>query len=666
MKRSALARAMMIGAIAHAITRPSAGADPDLARLEADYGKPSIMAFAGNGGLTIGLDNVGRIAMCRWPSPSFYDHVWSDGAETQGIVFGIELEGDIIWDSDPRWEIVTEYSQPGASILISRGSLDGSEIRFREFVTVHPSSDAVIVRFEIIGAASPPTLHVWANFSPCTRKLPELPLAMARREALTDFAAFVDPETQRSYHFRPYHPNAAEWRHADRLRDESASVGERSSFREGVWISSGALQSSRVSVESPVPSELVPLEAGYEEDGDDFVTGDAYSHFMVRMEPSEGAYTATWAAAFASDYRSATDGLNAVLAESSAAVEKLRVHGDDELSAALRQRFSGLGDEERNLVVRAFLTLAGLRDKRSGSVVRGPSALPPLARDWPRIGAWIALAFDASGRPDWAKELLTFYIQRVRDSDLPGKPTGSIPSALYADGTPAAPEVELDLEAASLLLWAVGFHASSSAPDQDRGFPDAVWSRLRRTADFLAAWADPRTGRPWHAFEAGIDHDSRSRRHVVAAYMGLEAAIGIAQSRGEATPPGWSRQFARLEARLLGMWKDGEPTIEIGELFPFILIDVPGFGGVVRFQGNERTRIETLPQLEGVDAARTLCELALLYRHDAKLLETLRPHVLPAFRASLVSGDSTPDALAAAYALIAADMIYGGIDNRTP
>ncbi|MEK7794436.1 MAG: hypothetical protein AAB353_07895 [Candidatus Hydrogenedentota bacterium] len=661
MKPSVLALAIRIGALVAAIARPSVSADPDLARIEADYGKSSIVAFAGNGGLTIGLDLVGRIAMCRWPSPSFYDHVWSDGTETQGIVFGVEVEGEVIWATDKRWKIVTEYSQPGASVLISQGSLDGSEIRFREFVTVHPNSDAMVVRFEIIGAPSPPTLHVWANFSPCTRKLPELPLATVRREALMDFAAFIDPKAQRSYHFRPFHPNAAKWRHAERLRDESASVGERSSFREGVWISSGASQSSLLIVDSPVPSNLIALEAASEEDGDGFVTGDTYSHFRIRMEPSASAYTATWAAAFAGDYRSATDGLNKVLAESAATVEKLRVDSDDELSAALRQRFNGPGDEERNLLARAFLTLAGLRDKRSGSVVRGPSALPPLARDWPRFGAWIALAFDAAGRPDWTEELLKFYIQRVRDSDLPGKPAGSIPSALYADGTPATPEVELDLEAVGLMLWAVGRYASASAPDRDPDFLDAVWPRLLRAADFLAAWADPRTGRPWHAIEPGLDHDSRSRRHVVAAYMGLEAAIGIAQSRSEAPPPGWLRQFARLEARLLGMWKDGEPTIEIGDLFPFILVDVPSFGGVARFQGNERTRIEALPKLDGVDAARTLCELAFLYRSDQKRIESLRPSVLPVLRAALATtnDNNPPDALAAAYALVAAQLLYG-------
>ena len=53
--------------------------------------------------------------------------------------------------------------------------------------------------------------------------------------------------------------------------------------------------------------------------------------------------------------------------------------------------------EVLNYVSRARLTILASRDSNSGSVVRSPAVQPPLARDWPRHGAWVIYGLDLSG-----------------------------------------------------------------------------------------------------------------------------------------------------------------------------------------------------------------------------------------------------------------------------
>ncbi|NIP90243.1 MAG: hypothetical protein GWO21_15340, partial [Gammaproteobacteria bacterium] len=67
----------------------------------------------------------------------------------------------------------------------------------------------------------------------------------------------------------------------------------------------------------------------------------------------------------------------------------------------------------------AWFTLVTCRDKESGRVVRSPAVTPPMARDWPRYGAWIALARAASGDDIGARRSLARYLEGVRMDDRP-------------------------------------------------------------------------------------------------------------------------------------------------------------------------------------------------------------------------------------------------------
>ncbi len=636
------------------------------------WGPETICAIAGNGGLTVGVDRSGRIALCRWPSPGYYNQVRylaSHDAPAplgDGLMWGLRIDDRTLWLCGEPWETRVRYEREDTGGIEIARTLSEPKLAVTERIHVHPGRDLLILRLTVSGCSSAPALYWYANFSPCTRLIPEAPIADWALDACNDFAVFTADGGGTFRHFRPNHPNAGAWRKADELAASHASLEAWTAFGDGVWIAyaspnkvagfrceadSGALAAS---LNGPVTSS-----------GPAAATGPCHSVIALTPVLEGQDYVATVFAAF---------GKNDAEAAST-------------LAYATQQGYDALVDDTRNYWLewlrpavipntddapllaackRDLMTLAMCTDRASYAVVRSPSAQPPRAMDSAEDGAWATMAYSLAGYREMARTHSLFYGKTIRAQDEPCKPRGSLPAATYANGVDALPSWAIRPEAAAWMLGSFWQTGSTLDTPERHAYLEEVWEYVKDSGDFLTRWTDARTRQPLYSFSYEAGRDTQSTELVLATCMGIDAAIRIAAALGRPVPPEWTHRKRQLDSLVL--FCGGAPNTQwrVEDILPYWREEFDeGKPPEMPFPTWDAVMQRKLTQLPSAGARplETLCDAAVLWEKKPARLVSLRPLLdattpkgleasLPECPASFV------DAWAAARHFIAASLIY--------
>ncbi|MCH8203515.1 MAG: hypothetical protein IID09_00035 [Candidatus Hydrogenedentes bacterium] len=669
MKRSALSLllALALGTVARA---------DEIESMEEIYGPRDLAMVSGIGRLTVGVNGRGRISLCKWPSPGYNDQIsyrvratGPSGREVDpghGLQWGIRMDGELVWMNDPRWQIGQRYEAPSNTIMVTQARWPESRVVVTQRVSVLPQRDVFVSELEVAGAASPPQVYWFANFTPCTRHLPELPVADWLLDNLNDFAVFSDADEGVVVHFRPEKPGREDWERAERLSESAASAGQWRSFRDGTWIAyrgSGVFQAAHCGSGTVTPAEALSFlrdPAGRAS----AATGDCYSVVEIIPEKKSDRYRASVAVAFGESYAQAKELLDDV-AEMDAA-DLFRETADFQRRLLRVAKYPETENQRiSDYLQRAQLTILASRDSSTGSVVRSPAIQPPLARDWPRYGAWMIHAMDQAGRLDVAESHIKFYLSNVRSTYARGKPMGSLPSSTYTDGVEASAHFLVDDEAVAWLLWAISEHGRFLPEGARNEFFESIWEPVVLCTDFLADWKDSRRGAPLWAEDPITLGDTKTRERLFASKLGLDGAINVAAAIGRAPPESWLDRQRQIDNLVRGLVLAGGIQWGVGEPLPMFLDEL----GEVDEQILEEaatSRLQALEELSGYDAAKAFAELAMLWRGQPDKLARLRPYTMLAMQNSLTEPgqvDSAPreplfpDALVSALCIIAAHIV---------
>ena len=532
----------------------------------------------GNGGLTVTFSATGRIAGVHWPSPGYFDQLsyalcaGEQGSlsvpEGQGLCWAARTGETFTWELDDDFErclqdrpAVARMSPspagPQPACIVGGGGKTGTPSFF-----VHGERDILVARFEPVGGASPEKLYWCANFTPCTRLIPESPTADSLFDYANDFAVFTPDQGRTIVHFRPEKPRSTDWDDARTLASHGGEAPGWRDFDEGVWLAQSPAEPAtgfQCGVSGTASSAFAQVKAGAL-DGQTAAVGDCDSAFeFTCASPANGGAAApiTVYIAFGSTYDAAAENL-----------DYARERGYDALLREAADYWNGRlspSGPQAQPHERLLEVLLTCLDRETGALVRMPLASPPLHVDVPRTGVMGAYALSIAGRHDLVRKRIDFYLNALRTQNTPGCPAGSLPAGLYANGGEAVPRLILDVEAVAWLLWLCERHAAALPPEDRAAFIDAAWPRLELAAEFLSGWFDPRTGLPRTAFNPQTLRDGQSPELAVRAHMGLVSALSLAASKGEERAE-WRKRARDLEtlirARYIGpdgFWQVDRP-----------------------------------------------------------------------------------------------------------
>ncbi|MEA3366040.1 MAG: hypothetical protein U9Q79_10415, partial [Candidatus Hydrogenedentes bacterium] len=420
-------------------------------------------------------------------------------------------------------------------------------------------------RFRPESAVEPSKVYWFANFTPCTRLIPEAPVADNIFDYANDFAVFTPDNGRTIVHFRPLDVRGVDWDEARRLALLGGDAPEWQEFDEGVWIAQSPDKpptAFQCGVSGTDSSAFRQVESGTLE-GQTAAVGDCDSAFEFTCgPPPEGkeADPVTVFIAFGKTYGEAID-----------ALDYARKSGYDtlleEATLRLTDNLKSLGTTTNwaNILFQVLLTCM---DGETGALVRMPLANPPLHVDIPRHGVMSAYVLSLAGRHELVRKRIDFYLNALRTESSPGRPAGSIPAGLYANGEEAVPHAILDVDAVGWVLWLCRHHAENLDSSERSAFIETAWRKIELAADFLASWADPRTGLPRTAFNPQKLRDDQSPGLAIHTYMGLESALALATLKGQERPE-WRKRMQEIEnvirARYIG--PDGFWCIPRPELY---------------------------------------------------------------------------------------------------
>ncbi|HOD51089.1 MAG TPA: hypothetical protein PLJ71_15440 [Candidatus Hydrogenedentes bacterium] len=532
----------------------------------------------GNGKLTVTFSNTGRVASVHWPSPGYFDQltysIETDDAgqffvpQGHGLCWATRSKQTFSWETQDDLQTcmtdtasVGRYASPQAGAqqgcVAGGGGQTGTPLFF-----VHGKRDILVARFRPDPLRAPAKAYWCANFTPCTRLIPELPVADSVFDYANDFAVFTPDNGRTIVHFRPQDLRGKDWVTARELARSGGDASAWQAFDEGIWIAQSPSEPAtgfQCGVFGDASSAFEQVKNGALE-GRTAAVGDCDSAFEFTYSGVAGnaeAAPVTVYIAFGNTYSAAIENLD--YARGKGYDELLREASDDWVKTVAP---SGPNTDMHDKMLEVLLTCM---DRESGALVRIPLANPPLHVDIPQNGVMGAYALSVAGRHDLVRKRIDFYLNALRTENAPGCPAGSLPAGLYANGTEAVPSVILDTEAVAWILWLCNEHANAVSPEERAAFLDAAWPKIELAAEFLEAWADPRTGLPRTAFNPERLRDDQRPELVIRTWMGLDSALALAKLKGQERPE-WRTRVQELEAvvrdRYLdtdGFWRIDRP-----------------------------------------------------------------------------------------------------------
>lgn len=523
----------------------------------------------GNGRLTASFSFTGRVASIHWPSPGYYDQItysMKTGAtdrlfvpEGHGLCWATRSQDGFEWEvmesieegmlhtaQAGRYAYPQAGDQPGR---LAGGGRTGTPLFF-----IHGDRDILVARFRPESTPHPSRIYWFANFTPCTRLIPEAPVGDSTFDYANDFAVFTPDNGRTIVHFRPLDLRGADWDEARRLALLGGNAPEWQEFDEGVWIAQSpdtpptafqcGVSGTNSSAFRQVNSGILQKQTA--------AVGDCDSAFEFACNPTpEGEEIAPVTVFIA---------FGKTLGEAIQALDYARQSGYDTLLEEATLRHADNLNPTQNATNSSGQWLDVLltcMDRETGALVRMPLASPPLHVDIPRHGVMGAYALSVAGRHERVRKRIDFYLNALRTESSPGRPAGSLPAALYTNGEEAAPHTILDVEAVGWVLWLCQHHSENLDSPQRSAFIETSWPKIELAAEFLASWADPRTGLPRTAFNPQTLRDDQSPGLAIHTFMGLDSALALAALKGQERPE-WRKRMQELENVIRARYLDDD------------------------------------------------------------------------------------------------------------
>jgi hypothetical protein len=527
-----------------------------------------------------------------------------------GSYLGLLVAGRVVWLRDlPHAQ---RYSQPDAPVPVTTFTGAGFTVTLTDVVA--PDEDT-LTRHVRVDGTGPTALVVYENLSPTLSRVPEVPIADWALDPHNDFLAVWDERARAIIHLHPgdrerfgslldlvglgadvdFGP--AEALLATAAPDVAAFVdGLDAAYVPGV---AALVTTTPAPAQHQVGADATPACAFV----DHLVDNVLALPFSVPLSPSAAAilrcqdqdfadahgwrFRPTDALADLAD--GALEGSPIAAAQTNGAlIAPLDASGEAEVVfafgatvAAARQALArtqavpfaarqaaaeqaahdalagaplpdpALGARVRAVALRALVNLYVARDRATGAFLAAVTRQPPYALDWPRDGAFLALAADLAGRCDWVDQRDAWYASLIRAEptsgerlltpDVPVDPTtgaqefpaGAWEMNYYVDGAAGGP-IRFEIDNAALHVWATAVHAGTLDGDARRAFVAAVWPSDRAALELLARWKEADTDLPAPANEDDNLALTSTLHGAVAVHAGLVAGARLARAAGDA------------------------------------------------------------------------------------------------------------------------------------
>lgn len=224
-------------------------------------------------------------------------------------------------------------------------------------------------------------------------------------------------------------------------------------------------------------------------------------------------------------------------------------------SAKEDAEFQDLPAEIKRVYERCLMILRTHVDNRGGIVAATDSDTSPLVHGlenyayvWPRDGAYIASALDKAGYAYLAAKFYAFCADVITIGDEPQRPA-------YQDQLYMLHKYTVDRLVASTWMPQVSREGDRHLPiqeDETALLPHVIWQHylryrdieaivplfrplVKRTANFMVAYREPRTGLPAPSFDLWEEDRGIYAYTTATVWAGLNGAANIAEMFGEST-----------------------------------------------------------------------------------------------------------------------------------
>jgi len=596
-----------VNSVAFILAAAAIAADPDPVNQAT-----IVAAISGNGSLTAGLDASGALTSLRWPGPGGPDQLRPADANRHelplwygGGRWAFEIDGKWYWQSDPRAVVHQTYVFPGSTIIETTIEWPDVGLAVRQRAGVLPETDVFVSAIEINKTPVQPRVIWVGDLSPSTHQLPE---AAGSLDVLHGFAAVRnDGFRGRSWSFRPNNPSSADWARAHSLAAANTTTSEWDQFGDGVWLGIGGTVPARI--------------RGWLWGGASFASSmDMVNDVLELNDPMPSAVVGRSIALF--DFRETarmwiTIGVGGNLNEAKRALSRdtryshdLRNVAPADTDTTFIAQAVKLSEQSHVQVLPHLAILNTLRDPKSGFTVRGLSADPPLARDWPRDGALVAWALYESGDHEAEERSIEAYLSLILTEEKPRRPYGSMPESVYTNGELASPHFVIDDRGPARVLWVAERMLASRGPNARAAWVQSHWKAIEAAAEFLSTWADARRGAPLYAKDPVGLADAETQDRLFAHFAGISAAIRLAGIAAKEVPQAWRVRRDQLQA--LCEWVLEEPGLWMSG--GSLLLETQGISETTLASCAESCsrRLATLATSDREAAARLLLQISIL------------------------------------------------------
>lgn len=521
----------------------------------------------GNGALTAGIDGAGWISVLRWPGPTGPDHIpptaddlpaLADGPAPFGAGWVVVTAGRAYPVGYGAWQAaaftVAEHGYTAQAAFV----LPEADLVARLQWRVHPEDDVLYARIQIemLGSASvaPPNVYWYSPIAPRTRMAPGIALPKATLAAQHGMVCFYDPEASAVTHARPARAGRAQRDLARALARRHPLEADWSALGAGAWIGvapKGALQGFQCGLRDRDSAALAQIAADAL-DGATRSVGSPDAAIRVPTERDGAHWTGEIRIACATDLAA----LRELLATR-------RADPTDPIAAAAATWLADAAQSgDASIAAVQRLSLTGLRlglDRGTGAMAARPGhGDRDDALCIPVRAAWAVRALGLAGRGNEAEPLLRFLARAATGDDPAADTGGSVPSRVYGDAAPAVPREWTDLRANAAFLWAVRVHAARLAPEERSALLTDLAPALMGVVERVAAWRDPRSGRPVASFDADLGRFCSRPDDAYVVDAALDHAAWILDALGEPSPERFAAPSAwpadRLPPPPLAAW----------------------------------------------------------------------------------------------------------------
>lgn len=506
-------------------------------------------AIIGNSSLLITLDNKGEIHRLFWPEIDY-------GQNIRRLVWGVYLPGEsgcTVWQDDPSWKHAQQY-ESGTNILVTTAVSRemGLEVSVRD--AVWTEGDVLVRQVTFRNTGRRPVTLGFIQYH-----------AIRMEESPLHNTAFYDAADSCLVHYRR---NRFIIIGADRPVHQFTCTRFGEAWEDAQDGQLGGRPIEQGDTESALTWNLGILAPAQE---------TTLNLFLAAGENLPGAKRLL---------RSAIDKGGEAL------ISDIRLFWGQWLDQAVK--VEGLPADVESLYHRSLLALKLLTSRKTGAIIAAPEVDPEFVTCggygfcWGRDAAFITLAMDRAGYPDLARRFCQWAMKTQ-------EPEGHWIHRYYADGSWAPSWGLIQVDETGSVLCGMAEHYRLTG---DSEFLRTVWESVKRAADFLVGFRDPKTGLPLPSVDLWEEQTGEFTYSAAAVYGGLMGAAELADAHGDGGLAAlWRATASDLRSRILETcWDEGRGAFirGLGLAGPDITLDSSLLGLVFPFEvipvGDERMR----------------------------------------------------------------------------